>query len=89
MTKLVWRDVIISLGLYVFDSQTAHLYFAKIMEKSFLSCTKMRNNGSILVCNRVESIFGYLACHRKLYCYVKCMKNNQAWRNRKLIQSCR
>jgi len=62
----------------VFDSQTAHLYFVKIVEKSvFFSCTKMRNNGSILVCNRVQSIFSYLACHRKLYCYVKCMKKRQ------------
>jgi len=40
---------------------------------------EMRNNRSILVCNRVESIFGYLARHRKAYGYVKYMKNvNQA-----------
>ena len=45
----------------------------------------MRNNGFILVCNHVESIFGYLARYEKPYGYVKCMKNvNQAWRNRKI-----
>jgi len=36
----------------------------------------MCNNGSILVCNCVESILGYLARHRKPYGYVNCMKTS-------------
>jgi len=63
----------------VSDGQTAHFYILqKSWENRFL-CTKMRNNGFILVCNHVESIFGYLARYEKPYGYVKCMKNvNQA-----------
>jgi len=64
----------------VSDGQTAQSsYFAKNHGKIGFSCMEMRNNRSILVCNRVESIFGYLARHRKAYGYVKYMKNvNQA-----------
>jgi len=61
------------------DGQTAHFYILRKSRENRFSVHKMRNNGSILVCNRVESIFGYLARHRKPYGYVKCRKNiNQA-----------